>query len=96
MFVVVPLIDGAEPRPFLTAKAAKEWAETGAFQEFEAEQSEVHFIDGDVSKEEAIAAVKDGRSEKRATITRRVSAREIEVGQQRETEAFLRGVGLWP
>src|SRR5260370_31216537 len=38
MFVVVPLIDGAEPRPL------KEWAETGAFQEFEAEQSEVHFV----------------------------------------------------
>ncbi len=59
MFVIVALIDGAESRP----------AQTGVFQEFEAQQERVHFVERDVSKKEAIAAVKAGKSEKRATIT---------------------------
>jgi hypothetical protein len=96
MFVVVPLDDEAEPKPFLSAKAAKEWAETGAFQEFGVEQSEIHFVDGEVSKAEAIAAVKAGKSEKRATVHRRMSAHEIEVNSRREAEAELRDLGLEP
>jgi hypothetical protein len=96
MFVVVPLDDEAEPKPFLSAKAAREWAETGAFQEYGVERCEIHFVDGEVSKDEAIAAVQAGKSEKRATVHRRMSAHEIEVNSRRDAEAELRSLGLVP
>ena len=61
--------------------AANEYAETGVFQDCGCEQSEIHFVDGEVTADEAVAAVKDGRSEKRTIVHRRMSAAEIEVAR---------------
>jgi hypothetical protein len=68
MFVVKPLVDGAEPKCFLSPAAAKKYAETDAFREWEAEECEIHFVEGKVSPQEAVLAVKAGLSEKRAKI----------------------------
>jgi hypothetical protein len=43
VFVVKPLADSAEPRAFLSPKAATEFAEYGAYSEFGAEVSEIHW-----------------------------------------------------
>jgi hypothetical protein len=74
MFVVKPLMQDADLRAFLSSAAANEYAETGVFQDCGCEQSEIHFIDGDVTADEAVAAVRDGRSEKRAVVRRRMTA----------------------
>jgi hypothetical protein len=68
--------------------------ETGVFEDCGCEQSEIHFVDGDVSPDEAVAAVKDGRSEKRATVHRRISAQEIEVRSRLDVLADLRELRL--
>jgi hypothetical protein len=81
MFVVKPLMEDANLRAFLSPAAANEYAETGVFQDCGCEQSEIHFVDGDVSADEAVAAVKGGRSEKRTIVHRRMSAEEIEVAR---------------
>jgi hypothetical protein len=81
MFVVKPLMQEADLRAFLTPAAANEYAETGVFQDCGCEQSEIHFVDGDVTADEAVTAVKDGRSEKRAIVNRRMTADEIKVSQ---------------
>lgn len=96
MFVVKPLVDGAKPKAFLSAAAAKEWAETGAFRECEAEQSEIHRVDDELSVAEAVAVVQAGRSERVTTIHRRMSAQEIEVNSRLEAEVELRDLGLEP
>ena len=83
MYVVKPLIDEAEPKAFRTAKAAIEWAQTGAFEETRADKCEVHWVD-DLNEKRTIAVVKAGLSEKRATIHRR----------QSHAIAFLRNLGL--
>jgi hypothetical protein len=81
MFVVRPLMEDADLRAFLSPAAANEYAETGVFQDCGCEQSEIHFVDGEVTADEAIAAVKDGRSEKRTIVHRRMTAEEIEVSR---------------
>jgi hypothetical protein len=81
MFVVKPLMQDADLRTFLSPNAANEYAETGVFQDCGCEQSEIHFVDGEVTADEAVAAVKDGRSEKRAIVHRRMTAEEIEVSE---------------
>jgi hypothetical protein len=81
MFVVKPLMEDADPRAFLSLAAANEYAKTGVFLDCGCEQSEIHFVDGEVSADEAVAAVKDGRSEKRAVVHRRMSADEVEVSR---------------
>lgn len=81
MFVVKPLMQDADLRAFLSPAAANEYAETGVFQDCGCEQSEIHFVDGDVTAAEAVAAVKDGRSEKRTVVHRKMSADEIEVSR---------------
>jgi len=95
MFVVIPLIDQAKPKAFRTAKGANEWAQTGAFAETGADKCEVHWVGEDLSEEQAIAAVKFGSSEKRATVHRRLSAAEIEELERRDAIADLRELGLW-
>jgi hypothetical protein len=81
MFVVKPLMEDADLRAFLSLAAANEYAETGVFQDCGCEQSEIHFVDGEITADEAVAAVKDGRSEKRTIVRRRMSADEIEVSR---------------
>ena len=94
MYVVKPLMEGTDLRAFLSPAAAKEYAETGVFQECGCERSEIHYVDGEVSSDEAKAAVQAGRSEKRVTIHRRMSAREIEVSSRLDALAELRELGL--
>jgi hypothetical protein len=77
MFVVKPLVDLAEPRAFLSPKAATEWAEYQAYSEFGAEVSEIHWVECKCSPDEAIEAVRSGKSEKRATVHRKMSPKEI-------------------
>jgi hypothetical protein len=77
MFVVKPLMEEADLRAFLSLPAANEYAETGVFQDCGCEQSEIHFVDGEVTADEAVAAVRSGRSEKRALVRRRMSPEEI-------------------
>jgi hypothetical protein len=81
MFVVKPLMEDADLRAFLSLAAASEYAETGVFQDCGCEQSEIHFVDGAVTADEAVAAVKDGLSEKRTIVHRRMSPDEIEVAR---------------
>ncbi len=81
MFVVKPLMQDADLRAFLSPAAANEYAESGVFQDCGCEQSEIHFVDGQVTADEAIAAVKEGRSEKRNTVHRRMTADEIETAR---------------
>jgi hypothetical protein len=81
MFVVKPLMEDADLRAFLSLAAANEYAKTGVFLDCGCEQSEIHFVDGEVTAGEAIAAVKDGRSEKRSFVHRRMSDDEIEVSR---------------
>ena len=81
MFVVKPLMKDPDLRAFSSSTAANEYAETGVFQDCGCEQSEIHFVDGEVSADEAVAAVKDGRSEKRSIVHRKMSADEIEVAR---------------
>lgn len=94
MFVVKPLMEEDGLRAFLSPKAAKEYAETGVFQDCGCQESEIHFVDGEVSAEEAIAAVRNGNSEKRATVHRSMSANEIEVRSRLDALADLRELGL--
>src|SRR5471030_584971 len=77
MFVVKPLMEDANLRAFVSPAAANEYAETGVFQDCGCEQSEIHFVDGEVTADEAVAAVRSGRSEKRSIVRRRMSAAEI-------------------
>jgi hypothetical protein len=81
MFVVKPLMEDADLRAFLSPTAANEYAEAGVFQDCGCEQSEIHFVDGEVTADEAIQAVMDGRSETRAIVRRRMSAEELEVSR---------------
>jgi hypothetical protein len=78
MFVVKPLADGAEPRVFISSAAANEWAQYGAYDEWGAEVSEIHWVEKQCSREEAVAMVIAGKSEKRATVHRRMTAQEKE------------------
>ncbi len=94
MFVVLPLIDQAEPKVFRSAKGANEWAQTGAFAETGADKCEVHWVEDAMNEMQAIAAVKGGSSEKRATIHRRLSAAEIEEIVRLDAIAELRHLGL--
>jgi hypothetical protein len=79
MFVVKPLMEDADLRAFSSLAAANEYAEIGVFQDCGCEQSEIHFVDGGVTADEAVAAVEDGLSEKRTIVHRRMSPDEIEV-----------------
>jgi hypothetical protein len=81
MFVVKPLMQDADLRAFLSPAAANEYAETGVFQDCGCEQSEINFVDGEVTVDEAVAAVKDGHSEKRSIVHRRMTPEEIEVSE---------------
>ena len=81
MFVVKPLMEDADLRAFLYLRDANEYAQTGVFQDCGCEQSEIHFVDGAVTADEAVAAVKDGLSEKRTILHRRMSPDEIEVAR---------------
>jgi hypothetical protein len=81
MFVVKPLMEDADLRAFLSPADASEYAETGVFQDCGCEQSEIHFVGGEVTADEAVAAVKEGHSEKRVIVHRRMSAAEIEVSR---------------
>jgi hypothetical protein len=78
MFVVKPLMEEADLRAFSSLMAAHEYAETGVFKDCGCAQSEIHFVDGEVTAADAVAAVKDGRSEKRMIVQRRMSPDEIE------------------
>jgi hypothetical protein len=82
MFVVKPLMEEADLRAFLSLAAANDYAETGVFQDCGCERSEIHFVDGDVTADEAVAAVMDGRSEKRMIVDRRRSVEEIEANSR--------------
>jgi hypothetical protein len=81
MFVVKPLMEDADLRAFLSPAAANEYAEAGVFQDCGCEQSEIHFVDGEVTADEAIQAVRDGRSETRSIVRRRMSAEELEISR---------------
>jgi hypothetical protein len=81
MFVVKPLMQDADLRAFLNPVAANKYAEIGVFQDCGCEQSKIHFVDGEVTADQAVAAVKAGRSEKRAIVHRRLTAEESEVSQ---------------
>jgi len=81
MFVVKPLMEDADLRAFLSPTAANEYAEAGVFQDCGCEQSEIHFVDGEVTADEAIQAVRDGRSETRAIVRRRMSPEELEISR---------------
>jgi hypothetical protein len=100
MFIVKPLIDQAEPidqrklKVFRTAKGANEYAQTGAYAETGVHICEVHWVGDDLDDEQAVATVGAGKSEKRATIHRRLSASEIEEHERQEAIAFLRDLDL--
>ena len=57
MFVVKPLMKAADLPAFLSPAAAHEYAEAGIFQDCGYEQSEIHFVDGEVTADEAVQAV---------------------------------------
>jgi hypothetical protein len=76
------LMEEADLRAFLSLAAANDYAETSVFQDCGCEQSEIHFVDGDVTADEAVAAVMDGRSEKRMIVDRRRSVEEIEANSR--------------
>jgi hypothetical protein len=82
MFVVKPLMEEADLRAFLSLAAANEYAETGVFQDCGCEQSEIHFVDGEVTADEAVTAVKAGRSERRTVVHRKMSVEEIEANSR--------------
>ena len=82
MFVVKPLMEEADLRAFSSLTAAHEYAETGVVQDCGCAQSEIHFVDGEVTAADAVAAVKDGRSEKRMIVQRRMSLEEIEANSR--------------
>jgi hypothetical protein len=52
------------------------------FQDCGCAQSEIHFVDGWVTAANVVAAVKDGRSEKRMIVQRRMSLEEIEANSR--------------
>ncbi len=56
MYVVKPVDADGELRPFLSPKAANEWAQTGAYQESGADICEIYRVH-DASKEETIEIV---------------------------------------
>jgi hypothetical protein len=45
MYVVKPVDADGELRPFLSPKAANEWAQTGAYQECGADICEIYTVD---------------------------------------------------
>ena len=92
MFVVKPLMEEADLRAFLSLAAANDYAETGVFQDCGCERSEIHFVDGEVTADEAVAAVIDGRSEKRAIVDRKRSVEEIEANSRLD-ELFAEAPG---
>jgi hypothetical protein len=63
MYVVKPVDADGELRPFLSPKAANEWAQTGAYRECGADVCEIYTVD-DASKEEAVALLSAGQAGK--------------------------------
>lgn len=93
MYVVKPVDAHGELRPFLSPKAANEWAQTGAYQEYGADICEIYTVD-DASKEEAIEIVRTGRAGKPLRVHRRLTAREIEAQERHDAIMFLKKLGL--
>jgi hypothetical protein len=93
-FVVKPVDSDGELRAFLSPKAANEWAQTGAYQEYGTDICEIYTVDCE-SKEEAIEKVATGQAgEPSARVYRRLTAREIEAEELAEANRFLQGLGL--
>jgi hypothetical protein len=96
VYVVKPLADLAELRVFISPTAAQEWAETGAYAEFGAQASELHWIEGMCSPAQATELVRSGKSEKRATVHRRITPREIDENKAAERRAWERKNRFYP
>ena len=71
MFVVKTLASEPIYKAFGTSKAAQRWAESGAYLEHDAEQSEIYRTISGLNSVQAIAAVKIGKAEHLLTIRRR-------------------------
>jgi hypothetical protein len=71
MFVAKTLTDVPVYKAFGTSRAAQRWAESGAYREHNAEQSEIYRTISGLNSMQAIAAVKIGKAEHLLTIRRR-------------------------
>jgi hypothetical protein len=90
---VKPADADGELRPFLSPKAANEWAQTGAYQECGADICEIYTVDG-ASKEEAIEKVRTGQAGKPSRVHRRLTAGEIEGQERHDAIMLLKELGL--
>ena len=71
MFVAKTLTEVPVYKAFGTSRAAQKWAESGAYREHHAQQSEIYRTVSGLSAMQAIAAVKIGRAEHMLTVRRR-------------------------
>ncbi len=74
MFVTKTLTEVPVFKAFGTSRAAQRWAESGAYLEHNAEQSEIYHTISGLNSKQAIAAVKMGKAEHLLTIRRRRNA----------------------
>jgi hypothetical protein len=74
MFVTKTLTEVPIFKAFGTSRAAQRWAESGAYLEHNAEQSEIYRTISGLNSMQAIAAVKMGKAEHLLTIRRRRDA----------------------
>jgi len=85
------LVNGHLKRGCLIPKAANEWAQSGAYQEFGADICEVYTVDA-ASKEEALGKVRMGQAGKIAREHRRLTAAEIEAQERYDAIMSLREI----
>ena len=71
MFVAKTMTDVPIYKAFGTSRAAQRWAESGAYLEHNAEQSEIYRTIPGLNSMQAIAAVKMGKAELLLTVRRR-------------------------
>lgn len=71
MFVAKTLTEVPIYKAFGTSRAAQRWAETAAFLEHNADQSEIYRTISGLNSTQAIAAVKMGKAEHLLTVRRR-------------------------
>jgi hypothetical protein len=71
MFVTKTLTEVPVYKAFGTSRAAQEWAESSAYREHNAEQSEIYRTIAGLNSMQAIAAVKMGKGEHMLTVRRR-------------------------
>ena len=71
MFVTKTLTEVPVYKTFGTSRAAQRWAESDAYLEHSAEQSEIYRTISGLNSMQAIAAVKMGKAEHLSTVRRR-------------------------